>query len=92
MKNEEVSLLLRIGSFELPLLIGKFQQPLGLSIVSSHELPLRCTDGKEEDREGKLQRRLGEPLKEFGSVTKFVSVSRFASTFVLRAYRKGLLD
>lgn len=74
-----------------PPLIGKFDQPLGLSIVSSHELPLRCTDGK-GDREGKLQRRLGEPLKEFGSVTKFVSVSRFASTFVLRAYRKGLLD
>lgn len=55
-----------------------------LSIVPSHGLFLmqcRVVGEKTGGRgggieEGKLQRRLGEPLKEFGSVTKFVSPSR----------------
>lgn len=87
-ENEKVSLLVGIGSPELPLSIGKFQL-LGLSIVGSHgcrAAPLMHRrgheDGDEEDREGKLQRRLGRLLKEFGSVTKFVSLARLAPTFV----------
>ena len=83
-RNEEVALLVRIGSSELPLSIGKFQAPFDF-LSPLRTVCFWCSAGggrkKIEGRgggieEGKLQRRLGEPLKEFGSVTKFVSPSR----------------